>query len=184
MPRMPLSMPTRLAFGVILRSSAVLRVVPTAAESARLVARPLASFFCRFSGLTSVRALSTVATPIALATIVAPKSAAELHVLDVLGVVDFVKNELKIDSDDFEKLLKQKIDGAALLETSVDELRSYGLSGGAAHTITRSIAPAVAEVRAATALAAVEAQSVTLTIFPPRPKNKGSNVTQEETYAR
>ncbi len=130
------STPTRPAWRGVLRSSEVFRVVPIAAASAWLVVRPPASSFCRFSGFTSLRALSTVATPIASATnksddaVVARKSAAELRVLDVLGVVDFVKNELKIDSDDFEKLLKQKIDGAALLETTVDELCGrYGLSG-------------------------------------------------------
>ena len=124
--------------------------MPTAADSARLVARPHG-----FSGFAALRALSTVAMPIVSAinkrycAIVTPKIAAELRVLDVLGVVDFVKNELKIDSEDFEKLVKQKIDGAALLETSVDELCDRcDLSAGAAHTIMRSIAPAVAEVRA------------------------------------
>ncbi len=96
--------------------------------------------------------------------IVTPKSAAEFRVLDVLGVADFVKNELKIDSEDFEKLVKQKIDGAALLETSVDELCDrYGLCGGAAHKIMRSIAPAVAE-----------AQSTTLTILPPTNKKRNN----------
>jgi hypothetical protein len=180
MLRTRLYSPTRLAFGGVLRSSAVLRVAPTAADSARLVARPLASLFCRFSGFTSLRALSTVATPIASAANKSDddaehaKSAAELRVLDVLGVVDFVKKQLKIDPDECKKLVKQKIDGAALLETSVDELRSYGLSGGAAHALMRGIAPAVAEVRAAAALAAVEAQSVTLTIFPPTDKKKNN----------
>ena len=180
MLRVLLSTPTRLVFVGVPRSLAVPRAVPIDAASARFVAQPFASSSRRFSIFASLRALSTVATPIASA-VVAPKSADELRVLDVLGVVDFVKNELKIDSDDFEKLVKQKIDGAALLETSVDELCDRcNLSAGAAHTIMRSIAHAVAEVRAAAALAAVEAQSVTLTIFPPRPKNKGSNVTQEE----
>ena len=168
MLRVLLSSPTRLACGGVPRSFAVLRVGPIAAALARLVARPLASSFCRFSIFASLRALSTVATPIASATNksddAVPKSAAELRVLDVLGVVDFVKNKLKIDSDDFDKLVKQKIDGAALLETSVDELCDrYGLSGGAAHTIMRSIAPAVAE-----------AQSATLTIFPPTDKKKNN----------
>jgi hypothetical protein len=180
MLRVLLSTPTRLAFGGVLRSSAVLRVAPTAAESARLVARPLASLFCRFSGSTLLRALSTVATPIASAAntrddaVIAPKSAAEIRALNVLGVVNFVKADLMIDPDDCEMLVKQKIDGAALLEASVDELRSYGLSGGAAHAIMRGIAPAVAEVQAAAALAAVEAQSVTLTIFPPSDKKKNN----------
>jgi hypothetical protein len=171
MLRVLLSTPTRLAFGGVLRSSAVLRVAPTAAESARLVARPLASLFCRFSGFTSLRALSTVATPMASAAknsddaVVAPKSAAEIRVLDVLGVVNYVKTDLMIDSDDCEMLAKQKINGAALLEMSVDELCDRcRLSAGAAHTIMRGIAPAVAEVQVAAALAA----SVTLTIYPPK----------------
>ena len=173
MLRVLLSAPSRIAFGGDPCSFAVLRAAQTAAATARLGARPLASSFCRLSDFASLRALSTVATPIASAAIKSdvPKSAAELRVLDVLGVVDFVKTELKIDSDDYEKLVKQKIDGAALLETTVDELCGrYGLSGGAAHAIMRNIAPAV-----------TESQSVTLTIYPPRPKNKGGNVTQEET---
>ena len=166
---MLLSAPSRIAFGGDPCSFAVLRAAQTAAATARLGARPLASSFCRLSDLASLRALSTVATPIASVAIKSdvPKSAAELRVLDVLGVVDFVKTELKIDSDDYEKLVKQKIDGAALLETTVDELCGrYGLSGGAAHAIMRAV---------------TESQSVTLTIYPPRPKNKGGNVTQEET---
>ena len=65
MLRVLLTTPTRLAFWGVPRSFAVL--VPTAAESARLVARPLALSFGRISGFTSLRALSTVATPIASA---------------------------------------------------------------------------------------------------------------------
>ncbi len=168
----------------------MLRVVPTAADSARLVARPFVSSLCCFSGFTSLRTLSTVATPIASAAnesghaVVAPKSAAELRSLTVDHVVSFVK-ELHVSHVQADKLAAQEVDGAALLEMSVDELCDRcGLSAGAAHAIMRGISPAVAEVQAAAALAAVEAQSVTLTIFSPRPKNKGSNVTQEETYAR
>ena len=92
--------------------------------------------------------------------------------LDVLGVVNFVKNNLKIDSDDYEKLVKQKVDGAALLETSVSELCDrYGLSGGAAHAIMRGIAPAVAEVRAA----ATKASAITLKVYPPRKEGGRDN---------
>ena len=179
MLRVLLSTPSRLAFGGVPCSFSVL-VVPIASASARLVARPFASSFCRYSGFTLLRALSTVATPIASAAnesddaVAAPKAAAQLRVLDVLGVVNFVKKELKIDSDDCKELVQQKIDGAALLEMSVDELRSCGLSAGAAHAIMRGIAPAVAEVHAATALAAVESQSVSLTIFPPTDKKKNN----------
>jgi hypothetical protein len=147
-------------------------------------------------GFFSLRALSAGAAPAAAAAAaaessdgavvapnraaVAPGRAAELCALDVLGVVKFVK-ELNVDADDSAKLAVQKVDGAALLETSVDELRSYGMSAGAAHTIMRAIAPAVAEVQSAAALAAVEAQSVTLTIYPPKPKNKSRDFAQEET---
>ena len=165
--------PTRLAFGGVLRSSEVFRVVPIAAASAWLVAQPLASSFYRFSGFASLRAHSTVAMPLASAINKSvPKSAAELRVLDVLGVVNFVKNNLKIDSDDYEKLVKQKIDGAALLETSVSELCDrYGLTGGAAHAIMRGIAPAVAEVRAA----ATKASAITLKVYPPLKEGRRNN---------
>jgi len=178
MLRVLLTTPTRLAFWGVPRSFAVLRVVPTAADSARLVARPHASSFCRFSIFTSLRTLSTVASPMASAAnkiddAVSPKGASELRSLTVDQVVDFVK-ELHVSQVQADKLAAQEVDGAALLETSVDELRSYGLSGGAAHAIMRGIAPAVAEVQAATALAAVEAQSVTLTIFPPTDKKKNN----------
>ena len=178
MLRVLLSTPTRLAFGGVLRSSAVLRVAPTAADSARLVARPLASLFCRFSGFTSLRALSTVATPIASAANksddAVPKCAAELRSLTVDQVVNFVK-ELHVSHVQADKLASQEVDGAALLETSVDELCDrYKLSGGAAHAIMRGISPAVAEVQAAAAFAAVEAQSVTLTIFPPTDKKNNN----------
>jgi biopolymer transport protein ExbD len=89
-------------------------------------------------------------------------------------VVDFVK-ELHVSQVQADKLAAQEVDGAALLETSVDELCDrYKLSGGAAHAIMRGIAPAVAEVQVAAALAAVEAQSVTLTIFPPTDKKKNN----------
>ena len=103
-------------------------------------------------GLFLAARVFTVARPIS-------SPVAELRLLDVLGVAHFVRKELKIGPDDYEKLIAQKIDGAALLETSVDELRSYGLSGGAAHAITRAVA---------------ESQSVTLTIFPPTGKKKNN----------
>ena len=134
-------------------SFTVLRIAPTAA---RLTARLLAASFCRPVGSVSLRALSTI--------VVAPKRAAELRALDALGVVDFVMKELKIDADDCKKLAEQKIDGAALLETSVAELWDrYRLSGGAAHRIMRGIAPAIAEVQAI----ATEASTVTLKVYPP-----------------
>jgi hypothetical protein len=164
MLRVLLSSPTRLAFRGDLRSFSVLRVAPTA-PTARLGTRPLVSSFDRLVSFASLRTLSTVATPMASAAItsfdaVSPKGAAELRSLTVDQVVSFVK-ELHVSHVQAEKLAVQEVDGAALLETSVDELCDrYKLSGGAAHTIMRSIAPAVAEARAAAALAAVEAQSV------------------------
>ena len=121
-----------------------------------------------------------VATPIASVTnksddaVVAPKSAAELRSLTVDQVFSFVK-ELHVSHVQADKLAAQEVDGAALLETSVDELCDrYKLSGGAAHALMRGIAPAVAEVQAAAALAAVEAQSVMLTIFPPTDKKNNN----------
>jgi hypothetical protein len=107
---------------------------------------------------------------IALAPVVASLSAAAIRALDQTGTSIFIKS-LGVDDADAKKLRLQKVDGAALLETSVDELCDrYGLSGGAAHTIMRAIAPAVAE-----------AQSVTLTIYPPKPKNKSHDITLKET---
>jgi len=166
--------PPRLLF----RALSALRLAPTAA--AALPARPLAP---PLRHLLLLRALSTEAAPSARAASearggVAPKRAAELRLLSVQGVVKFVEEELKIEPDDSEKLVKEKIDGAALLETSVDELCDrYGLSGGAAHTIVRGIAPAVAEVQAA----AAEAQSATLTIFPPKKKKSDPNQSRKQT---
>ena len=166
-----LSTPTRLAFGGILRSSAVLRVVPSAAASARLIARPIASSFGRLVGFASLRALSTVATPIASAAItsvdavVASLNAAEMRTLDKNGVMAFVES-LGVSKVQAKKLAAQDVDGAALLETSVDELRSYGLSGGAAHTIVRVI---------------TEVQTVTLTIYPPKSKGPSNTFTVKLT---
>jgi hypothetical protein len=202
MLRALLAVPPRLASRGAAHAS-LLRAAPAAA--ARLVARPLASP-SHVSGIAALlRALSTGAPPAAPATVpsaaVAPKRAAELRVLSVLGVVEFAKRELYIDSDDYEKLVKQKIDGATLLEMSVDELCDRcGLSTGAAHTIMRGIAPAVAEVQAAVAemqaaaakvqaaaaeaqaaavaeaqAAAAEASVITLKIFPPLKAGGGRN---------
>ena len=157
-----------LAVAGVRPSLAVLGVAP-----ARLVPQPPASSSRCFSVFASLRARITGAAPIPPATltsaVIAPKSTAELRALGVLGVVEFVKTELMIDRDDYEKLARQKVDGAALLETSVDELCDRcGLSAGAAHAIMRGIAPAVAEAQAA----AIEALPVTLTIFPPTGKTK------------
>ena len=182
MQRALFAAPTRLAFGGVPRSFALLRVAPTAAVTARLVARPP-----RFLGFAPPRALSGGTVAIASAAdinngaIFAPKGAAELRVLTVDQVVDFVK-ELHVSQVQADKLAAQEVDGAALLETSVAELCDRcGMSTGAAHTVMRGIAPAIAEVQAAAALAqaaaalaAVEAQSVTLTIFPPTDKKKNN----------
>lgn len=159
----PLLLPMRLPFGGVPRSFAVLRVALTATSTAWLVLRLPASSSGRLVGFASQRTLSTIAT----AAVVSVSSdgamrAAELRMLDVHGVVDFVKNELKIDPDDSEKLAAQKIDGAALLEASFDELRSYGLSGGAAHAIMRCIMRCIAP------------PTVELTIFPPTDKKKNN----------
>ena len=197
MLRALLTTPTRLAFWGGPRSSYSVLVVPIASASARLVARPPAASSRRFSVFASLRALSTVATPIASAAnksddaVVAPATAAALRALGVRAVAEFVEDGLGVDPDDVAKLVEQKIDGAALLEMSLGELRSYGLSGGAAHLVMRGIAPAVAEVRAAAALAAVEAQSaatlaaveaqsVTLTIYPPKKKKSDPNQTRKQ----
>ena len=170
MRRALLSAPARLAHGGVARSAvAALRVAPTA----RLVARPRGCL----AGAASPRALSAVATPIApaadgsTAAVGAPKGAAALRALTVGQVAAFVVEELRVSPAQADKLAAQEVDGAALLETSVDELCGrFGLSGGAAHAIMRAIAPAV-----------TESQSATLTIYPPRPKNRGSNATHEET---
>ena len=152
-----LSSPTRLAFGSVLRSSA-------------------ASSFCRFSGFTSLHALSTAATPIASAAVAsndarAPTGAAELHAFTVDEVVVFVK-ELRVSQVQADKLAAQEVDGAALLEMSVDELCGRcGLSAGAAHTIMRGIASAVAEVRTA----AAAASAITLKVYPPLKEGRRNN---------
>jgi len=103
----------------------------------------------------------------------APISAADLRALDVRGVVAFVES-LGIASADSEKLSEQEIDGAALIESTEDKLRSYGVRGGPALKIMRAIAPAiaeaaeaVAEAQKATANAAAAASAVVLTVYPP-----------------
>jgi hypothetical protein len=93
-----------------------------------------------------------------------PAGAAELRTLKADGVVRFIKG-LGVSDAQAERLAAHEVDGAALLETSVDELCDrYGLSGGAAHAVMRAIAPAVEE-----------AQSVTLTIFPPTGRRRKSS---------
>ena len=131
----------------------------------------------RFSGFTSLRALSTVATPIASAaitsvdTVVAPKGAAELRALTVEQVVDFVK-KLHVSQVQADKLAAQEVDGAALLEMSVDELCDRcRLSAGAAYAIKHGIAPAVAEAQSA----AIEASAITLKVYPPLKEGRRNN---------
>ena len=152
----------RLAVCGVPRSRSGLCVVaPTAAASSRLVARPPKSLLGRVCALSAGTAPISPATD--TSTVAAPICAAAIRKLDVAGVVELVKG-LRVDSDDCEKLVKQKIDGAALLETSVDELLRYGMSGGAAHTIVRGIAPAVAE-----------ASVITLKVYPPLKGGGGRN---------
>ena len=168
MLRALLSAQTRLAdWGVPLSASA-LRVALTASACATLVARPPP-----LPRVVSLRTLSTGAAPVAPAAetraVGAPIRAAALRVLSVAGVVDFVRNELKIERDDFEKLVKQKVDGATLLETSIDELCDrFGLSGGAAHTIMRAVG---------------EASTVTLKVYPPLKAGGGRPVKVKLTPA-
>ena len=119
---------------------------------------PLAAWPVRCGRVPAgARALSSTIAPRA---IVAPISAAQIRALDVRGVVAFVES-LGVDADDAQKLRAQKLDGAALLETTVDELCDrYGVLGGPAHTITRAIAPAVA---------------ATLNLYPPLKKGAANN---------
>ena len=108
-------------------------------------------------GLPAVRTLA-LCNGAAKAPIV-PLDAAMLGALDVSGVRTYVIS-LGVDADEAQKLFVQKIDGAALLEMTVDEVRSYGVVGGVAHRIIRAVAAA--------------ANAVTLTVYPPLKKGTGS----------
>ena len=110
------------------------------------------------------RALSSTTAPpapeaVEPSAVVVPISAAQVRALDVQGVVAFVES-LGVDADEAQKLKAQKLDGAALLETTVDELRGYGVLGGPACTIMRAIA---------------HASAVTLTVDPPLGKRGAAN---------
>ena len=119
-----------------------------------------------------VRALSSTTAPPAPAAVepsavVAPISAAQVRALDVQGVVAFVES-LGVDADEAQKLKAQKLDGAALLQVTEDKLCDrFGVLGGPACTIMRAIAPAAAELQAASA--------VTLTVYPPLKKGAANN---------
>ena len=89
----------------------------------------------------------------------APIRASALRALDVPSAAAFVES-LGVPSSDSAKLAREEVDGAALLEMTVAELRSYGVLGGAAHRIMRATA---------------EAQSATLTIFPPKGRKGDPN---------
>jgi hypothetical protein len=90
-------------------------------------------------------------------------SANVIRALDVHGVVAFVE-KLGVSKLHAAKLLDQEVDGAALLVITEDKLRSCGLPLGSASAIMRAIAPAVSE-----------AQSATLTIFPPKKQGEANN---------
>ena len=128
------------------------------------------SFSTWFGGLfgrTRVSSAGSAASldTIALGTVDASLDAAAIRALDKNGVVQYVKS-LGVDDADAKKLRSQNVNGAALLETSVDELRSCGLSAGAAHTIVRVV---------------TEAQTVTLTIYPPKSKGPSNTFTVRAT---
>ena len=130
------------------------------------------SFSTWFGGLfgrTRVSSAGSAASldTIAIGTVDASLDAAAIRALDKNGVVQYVKS-LGVDDADAKKLRSQNVNGAALLETSVDELRSCGLSAGAAHTIVRVV---------------TEAQTVTLTIYPPKSKGPSNTFTTKLTPA-
>ena len=117
----------------------------------------------RVSSAGSAASLDTIA----LGAVDASLDAVAIRALDQNGAEQYVKS-LGVDDVDAKQLRRQKVNGAALLETSVDELRSYGMSGGAAHTIVRAI---------------TEAQTVTLTIYPPKSKGPSNTFTTKLTPA-
>ena len=94
-------------------------------------------------------------------------TAASLRALGVSGVVKFVESlGVKKYSDAALKLCIQDIDGAALLGMTKDDLLRCGITLGCTAAILRAIAPAVAEMQQDIARAALEASTVTLTVFP------------------
>lgn len=132
----------------------------------RAAARPsLRPLVCPRHGwpLTSRRAHSSaiVSSPdapgaLAPSVIAEPFRAAQLRALTVRGVVDFVR-ALGVSGVHAEKLAAQEVDGAALLELSVDALCDRcALPLGPACTIMRAIELA---------------RSQTLTIHPPKKGN-------------
>jgi hypothetical protein len=156
-----------------------------------------------FSTQTAVE--RTVAPPpltLPSAAVVAPLTAAMIRTLDVKGAAAFAMS-LGVSPNEATKLKKEKVDGAAQLESTVEELRSYGVRGGTAHTIMRAVAPAIAEIKSAElaviaekeraelaasaertraelaasaerARAELAASAVTLSVYPPLRK-KGAN---------
>lgn len=70
--------------------------------------------------------------------------AAAISALSVRGVTKFLLS-LGIDAVDARKLAVEKIDGLTLLELTLDELHSFKVPGGVAHTIVRAITPAAYE---------------------------------------
>lgn len=93
-------------------------------------------------------------------------SAATIRALDVSGVAKFVVS-LGVDSEDAQKLSAQKVDGAALLNITKDDLRSFGVPFGSADAILRAISPAVSEI--------ADAQRVSLTVYPPLKRGESNN---------
>jgi hypothetical protein len=95
--------------------------------------------------------------------------AAGLRTLSVRGVADAI--EQLAGADAARLLLDERIDGAALLEMTVDELRSFGMRSGDAHAIVRAVGSCAAEAQ----VAAAEARKTTLTVFPPRKRRSDAN---------
>ena len=83
-----------------------------------------------------------------------PLDVAAIRALDVAGVVAFAES-LGIDADDAQLLRAQKVDGAALLETTRDQLCDW---------VRMPFGPACAIMRA---VAAAQRAEATLLVYPP-----------------
>jgi hypothetical protein len=132
---------------------------PSSAAAAAALARALSS------SLPDAAALGARAPGAAFARL----GAAGLCALSARGVADAI--EQLAGADAARLLHDEKIDGAALLEMTVDELRSYGVRGGDAYAIVRAVRSCAVEAQ----VAAAEARKATLTVFPPRKRRSDAN---------
>jgi hypothetical protein len=87
-------------------------------------------------------------------------AAAALRALDARGVAAWARSSGGVDARHAEVLLKEEVDGAALLALTADQLRGFGLPGGPASALARAVEAALA---------------VELVVYPPPGKGAARN---------